>query len=128
MPTGEPTNFTVGPLNSTAVHISWSPPAPEKQNGILISYIVNFTTVHSGSIVIFTVHSLEVEVGHLQPYSVYAVAVASQNSVGVGPYTRTALVQTLEDGTYVVLSTILPYFHFLNSHIRSSRSSTECTS
>ena len=98
MPTGEPTSLSVGPLNSTAVHISWSPPAPGKQNGIIISYIVNLTTLDSGLSILFTVSSLEMDIGHLQPFSVYTVAVASQNSVGVGPYTHDALVQTLEDG------------------------------
>ena len=44
------------------------------------------------------VESEELIVGNLQPFSVYGVSVAAENSIGVGPFSTPEPVQTLEDG------------------------------
>ena len=87
-------------LNSTAINASWNPPAVAQQNGLITNYVVHFSSLQSGLNYTYDVHSQQLVIGSLRPYSVYSVAVASENSIGVGPYTEIAVVQTLEDGIY----------------------------
>lgn len=56
------------------------------------------TAIGSTSSNRYIVFSEEFTIGSLQPFSVYAVSVAVENSVGVGPFSTPELVQTLEDG------------------------------
>lgn len=98
VPTGEPTVVRLNALNSSAIYISWHPPLYHHRNGIIRNYIVKLSSVKSGHNATYVVYSEEIVISDLDPFSVYSVGVASENSVGIGPYSRYELVQTLEDG------------------------------
>ena len=66
-------------------------------NGIITNYVVLLSSI-DGLNTTYIVQLEELVIGGLQPFTIYAVAVASENSIGVGPFTRSVLVQTLEDG------------------------------
>ena len=98
VPTGEPTVVRLNALTSSAIYISWHPPLYNRRNGIIRNYIVNLSSVKSGYNATYVVYSEEIVISGLDPFSMYSVRVASENSVGIGPYSRYEHVQTLEDG------------------------------
>ncbi|XP_052363482.1 roundabout homolog 2-like isoform X1 [Oncorhynchus keta] len=80
------TVLTVGNQNSTSISISWDPPPPEHQNGIIQEYKIwclgNETRFHVNKTVDAAIRS--VVVGGLQVGVLYRVEVAASTSAGVG--------------------------------------------
>lgn len=48
VPSGPPRKVEVGPLNSTAVHVSWKLPVPSKQHGQIRGYQVTYVRLENG--------------------------------------------------------------------------------
>ncbi|XP_041734003.2 LOW QUALITY PROTEIN: roundabout homolog 2-like [Coregonus clupeaformis] len=80
------TVLTVGNQNSTSISISWDPPPPDHQNGIIQEYKIwclgNETRFHVNKTVDAAIRS--VVVGGLQVGVLYRVEVAASTSAGVG--------------------------------------------
>ena len=84
--------------NSTTLALSWQPPAPENQNGIIVHYIVNITEMETGRLLSFTaVNMTTLSVPTLHPFYTYTCIVAAV-TVGIGPYSATVEVELPEDG------------------------------
>uniref|UniRef100_A0A7N6AJE5 Roundabout, axon guidance receptor, homolog 2 (Drosophila) n=1 Tax=Anabas testudineus TaxID=64144 RepID=A0A7N6AJE5_ANATE len=85
-PPQQVTVLTVGNQNSTSISISWDPPPPDHQNGIIQEYKIwclgNETRFHVNKTVDAAIRS--VVVGGLQVGLVYRVEVAASTSAGVG--------------------------------------------
>ncbi|XP_072316546.1 roundabout homolog 2 isoform X1 [Eucyclogobius newberryi] len=85
-PPQQVTVLTVGSQNSTSISISWDPPLPDHQNGIIQEYKIwclgNETRFHVNKTVDAAIRS--VVVGGLQMGLVYKVEVAASTSAGVG--------------------------------------------
>uniref|UniRef100_A0A8C0BM43 Roundabout guidance receptor 2 n=1 Tax=Buteo japonicus TaxID=224669 RepID=A0A8C0BM43_9AVES len=80
------TVLTVGNHNSTSISISWDPPPPDHQNGIIQEYKIwclgNETRFHINKTVDAAIRS--VVIGGLYPGVQYRVEVAASTSAGVG--------------------------------------------
>ena len=84
--------------------ISWNPPAPENQNGVITGYVINLTlTVGTGDVSQYSSSSDNITIGTLHPFTAYAFTVAAQTSVGTGPYTISSTVMTPEDGSTALI-------------------------
>uniref|UniRef100_A0A3Q3JZX9 Roundabout, axon guidance receptor, homolog 2 (Drosophila) n=1 Tax=Monopterus albus TaxID=43700 RepID=A0A3Q3JZX9_MONAL len=85
-PPQQVTVLTVGNQNSTSISISWDPPPPDHQNGIIQEYKIwclgNETRFHVNKTVDAAIRS--VVVGGLQVGVGYLVEVAASTSAGVG--------------------------------------------
>ncbi|XP_061637146.1 roundabout homolog 2 isoform X9 [Phyllopteryx taeniolatus] len=85
-PPQQVTVLTVGSQNSTSISISWDPPPPDHQNGIIQEYkiwcLANETRFHVNKTVDAAIRS--VVVGGLQVGMVYRVEVAASTGAGVG--------------------------------------------
>ncbi|XP_064158689.1 roundabout homolog 2 isoform X4 [Anguilla rostrata] len=85
-PPQQVTVLTVGNQNSTSISISWDPPPPDHQNGIIQEYKIwclgNETRFHVNKTVDAAVRS--VVVGGLQAGVLYRIEVAASTSAGVG--------------------------------------------
>ncbi|KAM8853926.1 roundabout homolog 2 isoform 3-T3 [Synchiropus picturatus] len=85
-PPQQVTVLTVGNQNSTSISISWDPPPPDHQNGIIQEYKIwclgNETRFHVNKTVDAAIRS--VVVGGLQVGMGYRVEVAASTSAGVG--------------------------------------------
>ncbi|XP_034024263.1 roundabout homolog 2 isoform X6 [Thalassophryne amazonica] len=85
-PPQQVTVLTVGNQNSTSISISWDPPPPDHQNGIIQEYRIwclgNETRFHVNKTVDAAIRS--VVVGGLQMGVLYRVEVAASTSAGVG--------------------------------------------
>ncbi|KAM9671159.1 roundabout homolog 2 isoform 4-T4 [Dama dama] len=80
------TVLTVGSHNSTSISVSWDPPPPDHQNGIIQEYKIwclgNETRFHINKTVDAAIRS--VIIGGLFPGIQYRVEVAASTSAGVG--------------------------------------------
>ncbi|XP_030634928.1 roundabout homolog 2 [Chanos chanos] len=85
-PPQQVTVLTVGNQNSTSISISWDPPPPDHQNGIIQEYKIwclgNETRFHVNKTVDAAIRS--VVIGGLQVGVLYRVEVAASTSAGVG--------------------------------------------
>ena len=95
-PSGPPRNISLSVQNSQSISISWDPPSPNVQNGILRQYSVTLTS--SFSVVTHTVSSSITSsvITGLRPYTNYTCSVRAI-TIEVGP-AITAQIQTPEDG------------------------------
>ncbi|XP_072477715.1 roundabout homolog 2 isoform X4 [Notamacropus eugenii] len=80
------TVLTVGNHNSTSISVSWDPPPPDHQNGIIQEYKIwclgNETRFHINKTVDASIRS--VVIGGLFPGIQYQVEVAASTSAGIG--------------------------------------------
>ncbi|XP_076405227.1 roundabout homolog 2 isoform X9 [Peromyscus maniculatus bairdii] len=80
------TVLTIGSHNSTSISVSWDPPPPDHQNGIIQEYKIwclgNETRFHINKTVDAAIRS--VVIGGLFPGIQYRVEVAASTSAGVG--------------------------------------------
>ena len=108
VPTGPPQGVEVQSETSTTLVLSWQPPAPENQNGIIIHYIVNITEMETGRLLSFTaVNTTTLSVSTLHPFYTYTCIVAAV-TVGIGPYSATVEVELPEDGKLANILFFIP--------------------
>lgn len=80
------------------MNITWSPPLPENQNGIITHYTVNITDLDTGAYDIIETPSNTLSVLSLQPHTAYGIIIYASTGGGDGPATIPITVQTHEDG------------------------------
>ena len=88
-----------------SVLLRWSPLPPNQQNGIITGYVINVledgqqSRVLNGDVTEYTLEAA--------PYRDYVLSVAAVNSVGRGPFSNIAEIQTPEDSKYLFFSIII---------------------
>ena len=99
VPTSPPLNPAGVADTSRSLSLSWNPPPPGDQNGMLRHYIVNITEVETGRIIQHTTRGpmTSLQVPLLHPYYTYQWRVSAY-TVGEGPYTNVSTLRTPEDG------------------------------
>ena len=124
VPSAPPTFIQVTAVDSETLLLSWSPLAPEHQNGIIRGYVINITAIESGQQLQFTSNTTSLVIDDLHPYYTYNCIVAAF-SIGTGPFSEISRVQLPEDGTvcfsyalviasHVLLVSILCVVHYNN--------------
>ncbi|KAI1893574.1 hypothetical protein AGOR_G00125120 [Albula goreensis] len=105
-PPQQVTVLTVGNQNSTSISISWDPPPPDHQNGIILEYKIwclgNETRFHVNKTVDAAIRS--VVVGGLQAGVLYRVEVAASTSAGVGVKSEPQPIVIGKDFKEVIMS------------------------
>ena len=76
----------------------WDFPPPDAQNGVITGYIINITVLETGGIFQLFSDTTSLGLNFLRPFTTYICVIAAQTAVGVGPYSITYQVTTLEDG------------------------------
>ena len=86
-------------MSSIEVHLFWDPPNSSDRNGMIIGYLLNITSTGlSEKRFQVMADSQNISVNSLHPYTTYICTVAAKTSIGAGPYSITASVQSFEDG------------------------------
>ena len=86
-------------LNSSAVIVTWQPPPPEHQNGIVTAYVVSVSLEGNDTTPqYYNTTSLSLTLVGLLPFSTYTVAVAAETDIGRGPFSTSFTIHTPEDG------------------------------
>ena len=91
-----------------SVLLRWSALPPHQQNGIITGYVINvLEDGHQSRVLVngdVTEYTLEAA-----PYREYVLSVAAVNSVGRGPFSNIAEIQTPEDSKYLFFSIIITF-------------------
>ena len=83
--------------SSSTLNLTWFPPPVEKQNGIIIYYIIIMTEVDTNTDSQFTSNSTYIYLTSLHPYYSYTFQIAAV-TVGEGPFSNGYTVLMPEDG------------------------------
>ena len=95
-PSGPPLNVTTRAVNSTTIQVTWAPPAPEHQNGIITLYNINVTVSETKSNFILNTSTTTLNVTGLHPHYTYTLAVTAV-TIRPGPYSEPQTITTPED-------------------------------
>ena len=96
-PSGSPINPSGYAIDSTTIILSWSPPLPEEQNGIIRQYIIDVTELDTGDTFSFNSTNTETTLPMLHPFYTYEFTITAV-TVDPGPPTPPFTVQMEEDG------------------------------
>ena len=100
VPSGYPHSFEATAASSTSAIITWDPPLPEEQNGIIIGYIINVTVAETGERFQLFSNSTSITVDTLQPFTTYLCIIAARTVIGTGPFSTVITLETPEDGKW----------------------------
>ena len=100
VPSSPPLNSSGEVLGPSAISISWQPPSPEGQNGIITSYTVFITEVPTNATTTYQRDGSrsEILITGLHPFYEYSCSVAAETSVGLGPFGTPFTITTHQDG------------------------------
>lgn len=122
VPSGIVQGFEVSELYSRRVVLSWMPPEPEYQNGVITEYHLSIEALDFYFSFHQTFPNTSGEVSNLKPYSTYQVTISASTVIGVGPQTDVLTFQTLEDGRSTVDTlyvSMVPVHTFVLTHKNS---------
>ena len=86
VPTGTPTNVQVVAISSSSIRLTWEPPRPEDQNGIIMAYNITITEAETRRVTYFRKEgtgSLLI-VNFLHPFYTYQCSISAE-TIGPGP-------------------------------------------
>jgi len=86
VPSGTPTNVRVVAISSSSIRLTWEPPRPEDQNGVILAYNITITEAETGRVTYFQKEGTEslLIVNFLHPYYTYQCSISAE-TVGPGP-------------------------------------------
>ena len=92
VPSGPPTNVRGVAISSTSIRLTWEPPQPEDQNGIIQGYNITITEVVTGRMMYFREGGMNfiLIVNSLHPYYTYQCSISAEN-IGAGPATNVSV-------------------------------------
>ena len=98
VPTGAPLNLAANANGSRAISLAWDLPEPEKQNGVIVGYLVRIIPIIGGQTMDYETEGYYLLIGDLLPHTTYECVVAATTEVGTGPFSGIVTVQTMEEG------------------------------
>ena len=90
-------NLTGQVVDSTTVSLSWNPPPPETQNGVIRKYIIEATETDTDREYVWESISNNIVIHSLHPFYTYEFIVAAY-TVERGPFSYIVTLQTSQDG------------------------------
>ena len=86
VPSGTPTNVQGVATSSTSIRLTWEPPQPWDQNGVIQAYNITITEVLTGRMMYFKKSGMNfiLIVNSLHPYYTYQCSISAE-TIGPGP-------------------------------------------
>lgn len=103
-PSGPPLNIVTEVNGSRVILLQWDPPLAQDQNGIIVSYRVNVTSIVGGERFYFETSDNYLSVSGLTPHTIYECIVSAMTRVGTGPFSGIVTVQTSAEGNISLIS------------------------
>ncbi len=99
MPSGPPQRLEGRDLGAYTIELTWEPPKPEDQNGVITSYSVTIVEAETANVLELEIAQTQpvLVVHSLHPYYTYQCSVAAATTIGIGP-TAEVTVVTDEQG------------------------------
>ena len=100
-----PAGITATNINSTAVSFSWQALKKNDTNGVLVAYAVKLVRLDTSMEIQRNISSsLQTFVATgLKSYANYSIKIAAVNGAGVGPYSTSVVIETLQSGKFSFL-------------------------
>ena len=100
-------------LSPSEVFITWEPPEPEAQNGIIVSYTILLTELPTNTTFTYQRNGshTEIIIVGLHPHYDYGCSIAAETSVGLGQFSSPFNLTTQQDGTFVYYCIIINTVH-----------------
>ena len=107
VPSGTPTNVQGFTISSTSIRLTWEPPQPGDQNGVIQVYNIIITEVVTGRMMYFREGGMDsiLIVNLLHPYYTYQCSISAE-TIGPGPGANIN-VTTHQGGEYIVTVTVI---------------------
>ena len=102
VPSAPPTNLSVIAPNATTLNITWQPPLPTHQNGIVRSYMVTVFSIESETSDQLITDQSYLVLYNLHPFYTYSFIIAAV-TVGPGPSSEIFTIQMPSAGNYNML-------------------------
>ena len=120
-PTFPPQNPSLSLLTSRSINVTWLPPPPEHQNGIIRHYLINVTETETGMSTVHMSNTTWLLLNELHPHYNYVLLFAAV-TVETGFIGSRISVQTLEDGNAFIVSKMFwIIFLFFSTYVRSCK-------
>ena len=94
-PASPPTNITGHAVDSTIIVLTWSPPQPRDQNGIIRNYTINVNEQNTGRQFSLVSDDTHETLSSLHPFYIYLISIRAVTIAG-GPYSTQIAIQTEE--------------------------------
>ena len=86
VPTGPPEGVSGTATSSSSIHLTWSPPSPEQQNGEIQTYLIRVIEVATGQVDERYSSQESVTITSLHPYHTYNCSISAMTTNGTGPH------------------------------------------
>ena len=97
VPSAPPINISTSSITSSSAILSWSEPPLRHHNGIIIGYSVSLWQ-HDMAMMVYTTNTTSLSLTTLTPFTSYNIAVTARTSKGLGPYSKSLVFETFQDG------------------------------
>lgn len=97
VPTSSPVNVVPSFVTKSSVSFRWEPPPYDDQNGVIILYIINITVLETEDSFQLNSSTTTLTVTSLRPFRTYECSIAAATLVGLGPFSTSIIVKTLDD-------------------------------
>ena len=109
VPSSPPRDVMVKSNNQTSLNVSWQPPLEIDHNGLITSYVINYTRDESSDhVIIVNVTETTYTISGLVIFIEYSVRVAAVNINGTGPLSDAVTGKPGGDGEFYTY-----YFYLL---------------
>ena len=98
VPDGPPVNITITEVTPYSVTLQWNPPTPDKQNGVIVSYVINVMTDDQVQRMVVQSNDSQQTISNLTPYTTYTFSISASTSIGQGPFSAAVATRTSETG------------------------------
>ena len=104
-PSVPPTSITATNINATTVSFSWQTLKRNDTNGDLVAFAVKLVRLDTSVEIQRNISSsLQSFIASgLKPYANYSITIAAVNRAGVGPYSTSVIIETLQSGKFPFL-------------------------
>ena len=98
VPSGSPEVFNATVTSPYSAFLTWDPPPIDKQNGVILGYIINVTVIETDESFLLYSNSTSLFVDDLSPFRTFQCIIAALTNAGIGPYSSFFTVTTPQDG------------------------------
>ena len=99
VPSGPPISLIATPVSPTSFILNWEKPLENERNGDIVGYAINVTNLDTEQLQQISVGLISnYTFSNLKPFTIYESTISARTSIGLGPYSSSVYVTTLEDG------------------------------
>ena len=102
-PSNSPQVFNATTTSPYSAILTWEPPSFDQQNGVITGYIISVSVLETNETFLLYSNTTYLIVTVLKPFRTYMCIIAAQTGVGTGPFGSQFVLNTPEDGMYVLI-------------------------